>query len=259
MSYNFFQGQYPIVRKQNIAKGCYDFTIFCPQIAKQAVCGQFAHIKVEGFSLRRPISICEVNREQGTIRLVFEVRGSGTAELANLNERSALDVIAPLGKGFTLLDSVKTAIVVGGGIGVPPLLQISKHYGGNCIPILGFRSANAVILNDDFNKFGATPIICTDDGTMGQHGLVTNALSTYLESNSADIIYTCGPMRMIEGVAKIAKAHGVYCEVSLEERMACGVGACLVCACKTVKSGEEYFAHVCKDGPVFKADEVVFE
>lgn len=259
MANNFFQGQYPIIAKQNIAKGCYDFTIFCPQIAQQAVCGQFAHIKVEGFSLRRPISICEVKREEGTIRLVFEVRGEGTAALANLNINSVLDVIAPLGKGFTLFDSGKTAIVVGGGIGVPPLLQISKHYGSNCMPILGFRSANAVILNDDFSLNGAVPIICTDDGTMGQHGLVTTALLTYLKTNTADIIYTCGPMKMIEGVAKIAKEHGIMCEVSLEERMACGVGACLVCACKTVKNGEEYFAHVCKDGPVFKADEVVFE
>lgn len=256
---NYMQGVYPVIKKQNLAKNCYDFTILCPEIADIAQAGQFAHVKVNGFTLRRPISICEVDKGVGTIRIVFEVRGEGTKELANTNENVLVDLIAPLGKGFTLLDSDKKAIVIGGGIGVPPMLQTAKHYGKNATAIIGFRSADAVILKNDFVANSVNTILCTDDGTAGQKGFVTIALAEYLEKNNADIIYACGPHLMLKGIIACAQKHDIRCEVSLEERMGCGVGACLVCACKTVKDGKEYFAHVCKDGPVFDANEVVFE
>ena len=114
-------------------------------------------------------------------------------------------------------------------------------------------------MQEDFLKQGNRTILCTDDGSAGKKGFVTEALSELLESETPDIIYACGPKAMLMGVAKIAKEKGIYCEVSLEERMGCGVGACLVCACKVVKNGDEFFAHVCKDGPVFAAEEVVFD
>lgn len=256
---NYIQGTYPVIKKQNLAKNCYDFTIHCPEIANKAEPGQFAHVKVNGFTLRRPISICEINKQAGTIRIVFEVRGEGTKAMANINENMLIDLIAPLGKGFSLLEPDKKAIVIGGGIGVPPMLQTAKHYGKNAAAIIGFRSADAVILKDDFVKNEVNTILCTDDGTSGQKGFVTVALAKYLEQNSADIIYACGPHPMLKAIVECAQKHNIRCEVSLEERMGCGVGACLVCACKTVKDGNEYFAHVCKDGPVFDANEVIFE
>lgn len=249
----YFQGKYRIINKNNLAKNCYDFTIHCPEIANIASVGQFAHILADGFSLRRPISICEIDKNNGTIRIVFEIRGEGTEVISKLTD--LIDIIAPLGNGFTLLDKKKKAIVVGGGIGVPPLLEVTKHY-DDPIAIIGFRSANAVILYDDFSKISNT-ILCTDDGTMGLKGFVTIALEEQLKDNSADIIYACGPHPMLKGIITLAQQYDVSCEVSLEERMGCGVGACLVCACKAVKNGKEYFAHVCKDGPAFKAEEVI--
>lgn len=251
------QGQYPIIKKENIAKNCYDFTVKCPDIAEGAVAGQFVHIKAEGFTLRRPISICEINKSEGTIRVIFEVRGDGTEKIANLNIGSTMDIIAPLGNGFTLLDKTKKAIVVGGGIGVPPMVEVAKHYGKNATAIIGFRSANAVILNDDFKNIGSNVMLCTDDGTMGIKGYVSTALEERLKNDKADIIYACGPKMMLKSVIELADKYNVLCEVSLEERMACGVGACLGCACKTVKNGKEHMSHVCKDGPVFSSKEVI--
>lgn len=255
MSYT--QGEYRILSKQNLAKNMYDYVISAKEIADLASPGQFVHIRVKGFSLRRPISICEINREAGTIRIVFEIRGEGTQEIAKLNEGELIDVMGPLGKGFTMLDPSKKIIVVGGGIGVPPMYEVARHYGENATAITGFRSANAVILNTDFQRAGAKLMLCTDDGTMGAKGFVTAALKHRLLEGSADMIYACGPHQMLKGVVELAQEYHIPCEVSLEERMGCGVGACLVCACRTVKNGEEYLAHVCKDGPVFRAEDVI--
>lgn len=253
----YTQGKYPIIKKTTLAKEIYDFTIFCPEVAQIAQAGQFVNVLADGYTLRRPISICGIDREKGTVRIVFEVRGKGTKEISRLNEGEMLDMLAPLGKGFPL-DSYKTAITVGGGIGTPPMTEIAKHFGDNCRSISGFRNAAAVILQDDLKSFGAEAILCTDDGSAGRKGFVTTALKDELEKKKPDVIYACGPNVMIKGVADLAKEYGVECFVSLEERMGCGIGACLVCACRTVKSGEEYYAHVCKDGPVFNAEEVLF-
>lgn len=255
---SYLQGKFLILAKKILAKNMFDYTISAPAIAEQAEPGQFIHIKVDGFMLRRPISLCEINRENGTIRIVFEIRGHGTQQLSHLNEGDTLDIMGPLGKGFTLLSSTKKVIVIGGGIGVPPMLELAKHYGANATAILGFRTANAVVLNDDFNNIGTDLMLCTDDGSMGAKGVVTIALKRRLLEEHADMIYACGPNVMLKGVVELANEFGVPCEVSLEERMGCGVGACLVCACKTVKDGKESYAHVCKDGPVFPSEEVVF-
>lgn len=247
--------KYRIVRKETLAKECFRLTIRCPEIAKKAQAGQFAHIRANGFLLRRPISICEIDRAAGTITLVFEVRGEGTKVISELREGDTMDMLAPLGRGFSLLDN-KKVILIGGGIGTPPMLECAKHYGKSATVITGFRSASAVILQEDFARTGAEVILCTDDGTAGEKGFVTEALKPCLEKGGTDLICACGPNGMLKGVVALAKDFGVPCEVSLEERMGCGVGACLVCACKSVKNGEEYYARVCKDGPVFNAEEV---
>lgn len=256
MSYT--QGKYIILEKKAIAKGIFDLTVLCPEIAQVAKAGQFAQISAEGFFLRRPISICDINKEKGTIRLVFEVRGHGTDKISQLNKDSLIDIIAPLGNGFKVLPNGKKAICVGGGIGTPPMVGIAKEYGKNAVAISGFRTAGIAILQEDFKALGANTILCTDDGTAGRHGFVTDALKDCLENEKPDIIYACGPMPMLKAIVSLANEYDVETQVSLEQRMACGVGACLVCVCRTVKDGNEIFAHVCKDGPVFNGKEVDF-
>lgn len=252
----YTQGKYILLKKQTLAKQIYDFTILCPDIAQVACEGQFIHVLPQGFSLRRPISICEINKEQGTLRIVFDAKGDGTKALADIPQGGAVDVVGPLGHGFTLSEKENKVVIVGGGIGVPPLLPLAQHYGENATVILGFRSADAVILKKDFEATGAKVIVCTDDGSAGVHGLVTGPLSEELSGASA--VLSCGPIPMLKAIAKLSEENGVPCQVSLEERMGCGVGACLVCACKVQKEGQEKFGHVCKDGPVFDSKEVIW-
>lgn len=254
----YTQGTYIITEKQAIARETYSFTISCPEVAAAAQPGQFVHIRAKGFTLRRPISICGIDKESGTLRIVFEIRGDGTSAIAELNKGDLIDMLAPLGHGFTLNDSFKKVILIGGGIGTPPMLPLAAYYGNKATAISGFRSASAVILQDDFGKTGAQTILCTDDGTLGIHGFVTQPFSELVKESSIDAVYACGPMPMLKGIAGICKENGIFCEISLEERMACGIGACLGCACRTVRNDEEYFAHVCKDGPVFNAEEVLW-
>ena len=149
-------------------------------------------------------------------------------------------------------------MLIGGGIGTPPMLPLAKIYGEKAVAISGFRSSAAAILQDDFKAAGAETVLCTDDGSAGIHGFVTQPFTELAEQGGIDTVYACGPMPMLKGIAAICKDKGIYCEISLEERMACGIGACLGCACRTVRNDEEYFAHVCKDGPVFKAEEVLW-
>lgn len=254
----YTQGKYIITRKSAIAKEIYSFEISCPEIAQVAVPGQFVHIRVGSFTLRRPISICGINKDKGTLRLVFEIRGEGTAEIAKLNEGDLIDMLAPLGHGFTVDPEFKKVVLIGGGIGTPPMLPLAQAYGEKVVAISGFRNSAAVILQEDFNASGAETILCTDDGSAGIHGFVTQPFAELAEQGSIDAVYACGPMPMLKGIADICKKNNIYCEISLEERMACGIGACLGCACRTVRNDEEYFAHVCKDGPVFKAEEVLW-
>ncbi|MCI8649836.1 MAG: dihydroorotate dehydrogenase electron transfer subunit [Anaerotruncus sp.] len=255
----YLQGCYPIVKKRQLTSSIFDLTFSCPEMARMAQPGQFVHIRIEGFSLRRPISIAQIDREEGLLRIVFEVRGAGTQALSQLGKSEQLDVLGPLGNSFPLLEPWRKIIVVGGGIGVPPMLETAAHYGANATAILGFRTASAVILEADFKAAGCDTRIATDDGSAGYHGLVTGLLEQRLAEQGAALICACGPMPMLRGVAQLAQAQGIPCKVSLEEHMGCGIGACLVCACKTVKDGREIFSHVCKDGPVFNAQEVVFE
>jgi dihydroorotate dehydrogenase electron transfer subunit len=254
----YTQGQYIIADKTAIAREIYSFTISCPEVAAAACPGQFVHIRARGYTLRRPISICGIDKEKGTLRIVFEIRGEGTAEIARLNKGDLIDMLAPLGHGFTVDPSYNKVVLIGGGIGTPPMLPLAKAYGNKAIAISGFRNASAVILQDDFRQTGAEAILCTDDGSAGIHGFVTQPLKELAEKGGIDAVYACGPMPMLKGVSAICKENGIFCQISLEERMACGIGACLGCACRTVRNDEEYFAHVCKDGPVFNAEEVLW-
>ncbi len=254
----YIQGKYQVIENKALARDIFSIVILCPEIAEIAVPGQFVHILPESQTLRRPISICDTDKNAGTLRIVFIVKGEGTKKISQAREGTLIDMLAPLGHGFTVNDNFKKVILIGGGIGTPPMLPLAKHYGEKAVVISGFRNAEAVILQNDFRQTGAETILCTDDGSMGRNGFVTEPLKELLDRDSADAVYACGPMPMLKNIAAIANERNVYCEVSLEERMGCGIGACLVCACKTMKDGEEHFAHVCKNGPVFDAKEVIW-
>lgn len=246
-----------LLYKSEIAPGIYNYTLSAPAIAGAASAGQFVQILCGDYTLRRPISICGFDAGLGILRLVFEIRGKGTAWLAQRQTGDNLDIVGPLGHGFPAADPAKKAVLVGGGIGTPPLLPVARFYGGNATVITGFRNGAAAILQEDFAAAGAHTVLCTDDGSAGFHGFTTQALEQHLAQNACDVVYTCGPKVMMKGVAAIAADRGISCYVSMEERMGCGVGACLGCTCKTKDAaGEPHMTRVCLNGPVFNAAEV---
>lgn len=248
-----------ILQKKKLNCDTFDFWLNAGEIAATALPGQFVHLLVPGRTLRRPISICEIDPARGALRLVFQIRGEGTAWLAQVPEGGTLDVLGPLGHGFQFPSEANDPVFVGGGIGVPPLLEAAKQYKEKATVILGFRNKDARILEEDFHRLGCRVILTTDDGSAGQKGLVTAPLSQLAASGKADVIFACGPTPMLKGIASLAAEHKIPCQVSLEERMGCGVGACLVCACKVTRADAiGGYAHVCKDGPVFRAEEVVW-
>ena len=205
------------------------------------------------------MSICEISKDNGDLRIVFLVKGHGTEAIARLNEGDMIDMIAPLGNGYSLppVSDNGRVIVVGGGIGVPPLLETAKQL-KNVTAVLGFRSYGNIILEKEFRAVCDDVIICTDDGSVGEKGIVTGPLKRELEKGGVSAVFSCGPTRMLGAVAELTKQYGVFCEVSLEERMGCGVGACVGCVARINRNGEEKLLRVCKDGPVFNAGEVLF-
>ena len=257
MSYT--QGVFPIIEKRALAEDTFSMMLHCPAMAAAAQPGQFLHILPAGYGLRRPISIAGIDPDKGTLRIVFAVRGKGTDALAGMNVGDFMDVLGPVGHGFTLLPEAQHVVLVGGGIGVPPMLPLAAYYGARASAVSGFRSFRQVILQDDLAASGAQTIVCTEDGSAGDSkGFVTGPLEAML-SEGVDAVYACGPGPMLRAVADLCIRTGTYCEVSLEERMACGVGACLGCACRTKdENGNEQYLHVCKNGPVFKAEEVIW-
>ncbi len=244
-----------LVKKVKLGENIYDFTVDCKEMAEQAKAGQFLHILCGGDAyLRRPISICDVT-ENRYVRFIFEVRGEGTKSLAKNKVGDRLDILGPLGNGFDVHTEDEDAILlIGGGIGVFPLLQLAKKLNGRATVLLGFRNKDAVMMDEEFAAISKDVFVATDDGSCGFHGLVTEVLSNILRGNPVSRIYTCGPTPMMKAVTEIAKAHGVPVQVSLEERMGCGVGACVTCTCTVAGSRKR----VCKDGPVFDGAEVEF-
>lgn len=240
---------FKLIKNEEIAKGIFDWTVENSELCKLAKAGQFVNIKVPSRTLRRPISICDA--DENSFRLVFQVKGEGTKIMSQMPVGSDVEILAPLGNGFKL-EKGKRYCFVGGGIGVPPLLYSAKQT-EKPIVITGFRNKDLVILQDDFKKITDELYLTTDDGSAGIHGFVTDVLKKCLDE--VDEVCACGPIPMLKAVAKVCKGK-VKCQVSLEERMGCGIGACLVCACKT-KTGEgEAMTQVCRTGPVYNAEEV---
>lgn len=245
----------PVVEAVKLTEDICSVDFKAEDICSYAVPGQFLHIRCGDTNLlRRPISISDIR--DGMITIVFQVRGEGTKWLADRQTGDALDILGPLGNGFDL--GGKNIILVGGGIGVPPMLFAARTVAGRATALLGFRDKNGVILGDAFRSLCRNVMITTDDGSCGIHGPVTLPLKKLLEAGGFDSVLACGPKAMLKAVAELCAAGKVPCQVSMEERMGCGIGACLVCACRTVKDGREEMRHVCRDGPVFAASEVVW-
>ena len=226
-------------------------TIRSLELAAQAQPGQFLHVKCgEGTLLRRPISICD--RDNDCLRMVFEVKGEGTTWLAKRRAGEVLSVLGPLGHGYSFPEG--RVLVAGGGIGVPPMLYAARRAGADTVACLGFRTGERAILLEEFADSCSEVHVATDDGSLGEKAFVAQLVEHALQ-NAGDIaaVFACGPRIMLKTVYDVCRRYQVPCQVSMEERMGCGIGACLVCACKD--SGGHY-RHVCKDGPVFPAEEV---
>ena len=239
-------------KKTELADGIFDFVVTAPEIAEKTVPGQFVHILCgDKVFLRRPISICDTYDDK--LRFIFEVKGEGTKELAAKKEGDLIDIMGPLGNGF-IDKEYKNPVIIGGGIGVFPLYKLAKQLDNPEI-FLGFRSKDRVVMEDEFSKLGNTHI-STDDGSYGYNGYAATLLEEYLDKNECGVIYSCGPTPMLKAIKKIAEERGIPCRLSLEQRMGCGIGACLVCACESIFSGAYKYKRVCKDGPVFNSSEV---
>ncbi|NTV90613.1 MAG: dihydroorotate dehydrogenase electron transfer subunit [Clostridiales bacterium] len=255
-----------VVSMENLAADIYKLTVSSPTLAAASLPGQFLNIKCsDGIAplLRRPISICNADRENGTADIVFQVKGEGTALLSKKKPGDLVDIMGPLGNSFDIGYKFSRIAVIGGGIGVFPLLYLLS-YSDAIIKraYLGFRSKEFITLEEEFKSVSNSLAISTDDGSFGYNGYVTDMFAEDIVNSRPDMIYACGPKPMLKNVVSIADANGIPCQVSLEERMGCGIGACLVCACRTKDpAGGEglHYSHVCKDGPIFWSKDVVFE
>ena len=243
-----------VLSQKEIGNGIFDLLIQTENIAKNAKAGQFISLYSNDSSrlLPRPISLCEINREEGTLRLVYRVAGKGTDEISNLQEMDTIRVLGPLGNGFDLGE--KSAFLIGGGIGIPPMLQLAKELKCEKQIVLGYR--DELFLLDDFKGLGDV-YFSTEDGSAGTKGNVIDAIKA--NGLKADVIYACGPTPMLRGLKEFAIENDMECYISMEERMACGIGACLACVCKTKEKDHHTNVNnkrICKEGPVFNAREV---
>ncbi len=260
-----------ITKQDRLTEDIYDMRIKAPQIAGEAVPGQFLSLYSKDGSkmLPRPISLCGIDREKGELRLVYRIAGAGTKEFSCLKEGDTIDVLGPLGNGFPLKPE-KRAFLIGGGIGIPPLLELAKALQaeqesgresgadsgrGMVRSVLGYRDSQ-MFLKEEFEAYGPV-YAATEDGSAGTKGNVLDAIRE--QGLKADIIYACGPTPMLRALKAYAAEQGMECWLSLEEKMACGVGACLACVCQSKNIDRHSQVHnkrICKDGPVFLADEI---
>lgn len=254
------KGKACVLEQKRIAPDIYDMWL-STDMAKEARAGQFIGIYPENKAhlLPRPISICEVDKEKNALRVVYRIAGAGTAEFSAWEAGQEAELLGVLGNGFPVTQGTgKRVVLMGGGIGIPPMLQLAKELrasGTEAVIVLGYRD-NQLFLKEDLEKYG-TIYIATEDGSAGTKG---NVLTVMEEKQiEADVIMACGPMPMLRAIKAYAEERQIDAYISLEERMACGVGACLGCVCKTThKDAHSHVnnARICTDGPVFDAREV---
>lgn len=211
-------------------------------------CGQFINIQLDGLYLRRPISVCD--KDDTSVTIIYKVVGKGTEQMSEMQVGKTLDVLTGLGNGYDLSYSGDKPLLLGGGVGVPPLYMLAKELvkqGKNVSVILGFNTASEVFYEQEFKDLGCNVTVTTVDGSYGVKGFVTNA---YLQNYT--YFYTCGPEPMLKAIYKTSSTSG---QMSFEERMGCGFGACMGCSCKTIAG----YKRICKDGPVMKKEEILWE
>ncbi len=249
-----------IIKQEFLIEDIFSMWLKCPEVAQEAHSGQFVSLysKDSARLLPRPISICEVDKKGGSIRLVYRTVGAGTKEFSTYKKGDTIKMVGPIGNGYDLSSS--KPVLMGGGIGIPPMLQLAKEFAqkgvskDNMTVILGYR--DATFLLNEFKKI-ATVYISSDTGSVGTKGTVIDAAREH--GVSGDMIYSCGPKPMLRAVKEYAYEKDCHAQLSLEERMACGIGACLACVCKTTEKDEHSQVNnkrICVDGPVFFADEV---
>lgn len=244
-----------ILEQAEISPEIYSLWIQTERIAREARAGQFLSLYSDDESrmLPRPISICEIDKKRGALRLVYRVAGKGTLEFSGKKPGEFLEVVGPLGNGFPLLP--KKAFLIGGGIGIPPMVELARELDCEKQMILGYRDGD-LFLKEELKEQGEV-FYATEDGSVGTRGNVLDAiLKNHLE---AEVIYACGPMPMLRAVKEFAREREMECYLSLEERMACGIGACLACVCKSMDVDHHTYVknkRICAEGPVFEADEV---
>jgi dihydroorotate dehydrogenase electron transfer subunit len=250
------QGQMQVVKQSEIATNIFELTLNGQHVLDMNQPGQFVHIRVSDQMeplLRRPISISSINKETLEFTMIYRADGRGTTLLSEKKQGAQVDVLGPLGNGFPTdkVESGQKALLVGGGIGVPPLYELSKRLvekGVKPIHVLGFQSKDVVFYEKQFNELGETFIV-TADGSYGHAGFVTNVLENLEEDFS--VYYSCGPTPMLTALEKMYPEKEGY--LSFEQRMGCGIGACFACVCETTESTEADYVKVCSDGPVFKS------
>lgn len=243
-----------VIAREKLAEGIFGLLLEAEPIAAEAAAGQFVSLYSAQADrlLPRPISLCGIDRERGTIRLVYRVAGAGTKEFSELLPGEKVRVMGPLGNGFPLKGS--RPVLIGGGIGIPPMLELAKAFGGRAAAVLGYRSER--FLETEFESVSRV-YTATEDGSFGTRGTVLDAIRQ--EKVSGDVLYACGPLPMLRAVKEYAIRENLPCYVSMEERMACGIGACLACVCRTTETDAHSNVRnrrICKDGPVFEAREV---
>ncbi len=239
---------YTVKSNTKIAKDVYEMRLFGDTSPLSAP-GQFINILVDGKYLRRPISVADYNSEGLTI--IYKVVGSGTEIMSKWQEGQRIDALSGLGNGFTTKEAGDSPLLIGGGVGVPPMYGLAKKLISEGITpsvILGFGKADELFYEEEFKKIGAKVYIATADGSVGTKGFVTDVMKDL----SYSYFYTCGPMPMFRAIEKIAKTSG---QLSFEERMGCGFGACMGCSCKTLTGNKR----ICIDGPVMKREEIIWE
>ena len=248
-----------VISQEEIEKNIFSLWLQTDEIAVNAHPGQFISLYTgDGAKLLpRPISICEIDKENRRLRLVYRMTGAhtGTEIFSKMSTGDKIEALGPLGNGFPLGEAEgKKVFIIGGGIGIPPMLETAKQLNAKKTAVLGYR--DKLFLNDEFEKY-ADVYIATEDGSAGTKGNVLNAIKE--QALSADVIFACGPTPMLRALKEYAAENNITCWISMEERMACGVGACLACVCKSKDVDAHSQVHnkrVCKDGPVFLSTEV---
>lgn len=243
-----------VVSQEQLTDDIFSMWIQAEEIAAAAKPGQFISVYTKDASklLPRPISLCETDRAEGRLRIVYRVVGTGTGEFSGYQAGDDIEVMGPLGNGFTMKD--KKAFLIGGGIGIPPMLELAKNLDCEKQMVLGYR--DVLFLDKEFEAYGSV-YVATEDGSAGTKGNVIDAIRE--NGLTADVIYACGPTPMLRALKAYAQEKGIECWLSLEEKMACGIGACLACVCQSREVDGHSHVHnkrICKDGPVFSAQEV---